>query len=728
MNKGKSFFNLNKYAQTLPVQELVEFNDEQNNEPYNNPQVIDWDEKYGDLPTITEDEVGSYIADNYEDEIQNSIEEQQLLQEPEVPLEVTDEELPEFGTNLDALNFAVENNKVVRINYITEGKTPRGNKKLKREIGLLAGMDITRIVEPHHVFTAGTGNTLVVTYDRSIRGTRAYIIDNIVNYVFTGKEFRKRMRVLPGGQTKKPKVKPMNNEIFENLEQVANSLDNKGLVKSASIVTDSMKALLQVKTAQYVGVQGYYIRNNRCWQNCYRQKRTNEENAQKVWTDCLEEYQKSINNDGSDWDKYANEEDKKFIKTASEDQKKLFKEESKILLNSIKEKIKKGMGAGEAVFISLEERQHDHFEKVSDVAQHLTFIADNLNEAGYKDLSKKLAYATIDLIKEADFKGNPGGFLGPLNRGYQAVKNKLVGRGGKSDVVKKLQDVINRANTLVRMLNRIPATQASNETRIVTAKQPWENTVVDTNERQKQKFQNDKGRFTGQSLGNPNESNIPVDINDIAQNLQQPQEAPVQSPIEEAEFEKTAPTIPTAKPNKPNPYNSGLNQEYYSFVNDTNTLVSELSGYMTGKDSTVATYAKGAVAYLQNFINESSVMKSMKSGSELRQFLRSSLSQLVNGLQGVIATGQVGQQQRDTRTQPEANRGTQPEARQINEDYEDYSANAPGMDDYGEEMSIDQQIDALIEQAGFGDQSATQDLMNLKTKLDGALSNLKVAV
>jgi hypothetical protein len=461
-NKGKTIFNLNVYAQSIPAQDIYDFDDALEE----NFQTIDWDEREQNLPEITEDEVTGYLADDFEEEIQEDIERQNLKeQEPEVPLEITDEEIPEFDTTLDAVNWAIENNKVVRINYITQGNLPRGGRKLKREIGLPAGSHITRIVEPHHVFTAGTGNNLTVTYDRSIRGIRAYIVDNIVNYVFTGKNFRKRMRVLPGQDNSgkiKPKntinkkVKPMNNEIFEQLETVGNILENKGLVKSASIVTNSMKTLLQVKTSQYVGVQGYYVRNNRCWQNCYRQKRTNEANAQKVWFECLEEYQKSINNNGTEWDKYASEEDNNLVKTASKEQKEAYLKEAKIILKSIEEKVKKGMGTGESVFITLEEREHVHVDKIADVAQHLTFIADNLNEKGQEELSKKIAEVTMGIIKEADEYGY-GGFQskGNLGGAWQATRGLFSGKGRIKNVVSRLSNLANTAGEFANELGNI---------------------------------------------------------------------------------------------------------------------------------------------------------------------------------------------------------------------------------------------------------------------------------
>jgi len=257
------------------------------------------------IPVINENEIMDYLADDYDDRI---------VEEPEVPpLEMTDEEIPEFSSNQEAMNYAISNNEVVRINYICQGGSRGRGRKLKREIGLARGAAITRIIEPHHLFTAGTGNLLVVTFDRSVREIRAFIVNNIVNYIFTGKKFKKRMRIIPESNEKEI---IMENSVFANLKSIGDTLEKEGLQKSAEIITNSMQNLYEMKISQYVGVQGYWIRNRRCWDNCYRQKRSSEPDkaAQEVWMDCWAEYQKSINDDKSGWEKYASEE--KNIKEA----------------------------------------------------------------------------------------------------------------------------------------------------------------------------------------------------------------------------------------------------------------------------------------------------------------------------------------------------------------------------------------------------------------------------
>jgi len=50
-----------------------------------------------------------------------------------------------------------------------------------------------------------------------------------------------------------------------------------------------------VKTANYEGVQGYFVAQTRSWQNCVCKKMTDGDTAHKAWETCLGEYQKGSN-------------------------------------------------------------------------------------------------------------------------------------------------------------------------------------------------------------------------------------------------------------------------------------------------------------------------------------------------------------------------------------------------------------------------------------------------
>jgi hypothetical protein len=65
-------------------------------------------------------------------------------------------------------------------------------------------------------------------------------------------------------------------KVIEKIVDFASKLDKKSFSKEANAVDDI--ALNLIKVSQYVGSQGYWIRNERCWSNCYREKRASSPN------------------------------------------------------------------------------------------------------------------------------------------------------------------------------------------------------------------------------------------------------------------------------------------------------------------------------------------------------------------------------------------------------------------------------------------------------------------
>ena len=378
MSKIGRISSIKSKAQVSSVSELYDLVDDDTIDDLNDYEerqnTIDYDLLEKRLPVVNEEEVANYVVDDIEDE--NSLQQinEEAIEQQDVnqaPLEMTDEELPDFANTRDALRWAVDNDKVVRINYRTK-----------------KGINIARIVEPHNLSFAGeTGNLIVVTYDRSARGIRAFIVDNILNYIFTGKEFKKRMRIMPVNKEKDI----MENNIFANLRDIGDTLDKKGLKKSGEVITGVMQDVLQIKKAQYVGIQGYWLRNRRCWDNCYRHKRATEPEkaAQQVWMDCWEEYKESINNDKSGWEKYA--EGKKLTKTA----------EQKPFIEKISKKIENGISHGEAIYSSLEEESSKQYDGLMKNASVLAELAEILVKSGHTEIGLKVSEASLDLLKEA---------------------------------------------------------------------------------------------------------------------------------------------------------------------------------------------------------------------------------------------------------------------------------------------------------------------------------------
>ena len=125
------------------------------------------------LPVITPDDIDNILEDSYDEEIYPTEEIEEPLPEPQIDVPITEEEFPEFPTTYDATEWADQNHQSMRIWYKTK-----------------AGRDIERDVEPHgHFLAKTTGNQILVTFDKTVGEIRAFILNNIMYYVFDGQKF-----------------------------------------------------------------------------------------------------------------------------------------------------------------------------------------------------------------------------------------------------------------------------------------------------------------------------------------------------------------------------------------------------------------------------------------------------------------------------------------------------------------------------------------------------------
>lgn len=201
-----------------------------------------------------------------------------------------------------------------------------------------------------------------------------------------------------------------------DLIKIAQNLDESGF-EDLSIRLDSIAdSLSDIKVAQYVGAQGYWIRNTRCWTNCYRQKRASfpGKAAQEVWGECHSEYLASINNDGSKWDKYA-ETEEGIVKIAS--QKSIIDEK---LAKLISEKVEKGASTGQSVFESLNELQDSYDSEDIKIATRLFDFSAELFDKNPQE-AIKVAHIAEGFVKESQLWRGLGGAL--KNMGQGAVEN-----------------------------------------------------------------------------------------------------------------------------------------------------------------------------------------------------------------------------------------------------------------------------------------------------------------
>ncbi len=508
--KNNSWYNKQTFAQNARLNDLVDWVDDDTMDDATevlSPNVVDYDAletqralnapiEQGDLPFISEEEIDSYLVDDFIEQDENvltddEVEEgyfdgsyvpsedelQELGIEPvEDTGEVVDEipdDVPDFGGNNEsALQWAIENNRVVKLSYLTLGKKRgRGGKRyLKREItddripG--TGRNIWRIVEPHHIFSAKNGHEVLVTYDRSVRHIRAFRLKNVTDVEFVKKRqtnepsyFKPRVKIKsPGRLDQSGKIKgieSMNNNIFQNLKSIGDDLESKGLSKTASVITSTMSNLLNIKTAQYVGPQGYWIRQKRCWDNCYRQKRTTapEKAAQVVWTECWEEYNKAINNNKSGWEKYA-QEDVDLFKYASDEQKDWVSVENKKFAKAVENKVASGESQGMAIYKTLDEKQSEYSDTLLADVDNLSKLAEQLKANGQDELSDKLANASIEILKEAQFDRNFSNW-GNKARKFNPFSSKSRAKGRSGDIVNRIKRITQQALQMANKFNTI---------------------------------------------------------------------------------------------------------------------------------------------------------------------------------------------------------------------------------------------------------------------------------
>lgn len=137
------------------------------------------------LPVIGPEDLGQYLEDDIES--QQMQEQQDLMMDEQEQMQQQDlfeqqmqdqqqeqlETPPEFPSQFQAVEWADENNRVVRIKYTTTN-----------------GNSLVRDVEPHGQFYAdSTQRMIMVTYDQTIGDIRAFIIKNIEDYQISNEKF-----------------------------------------------------------------------------------------------------------------------------------------------------------------------------------------------------------------------------------------------------------------------------------------------------------------------------------------------------------------------------------------------------------------------------------------------------------------------------------------------------------------------------------------------------------
>lgn len=210
-------------------------------------------------------------------------------------------------------------------------------------------------------------------------------------------------------------------QVISLLAKIATELDNQGRTKLSERVDKISRSVLDIKTAQYVGMQGYWIRNGRCWHNCYRQKRAEDPKkpAQVVWSECHEEYLDSVNDSEASWNKYADSSGSDSISKNSKKKKKSMEDGEVSVVkkkdmhlpsviitsvnafqNNIDKNLRQGMSMGHAINSSIEEQHKYPRKQLIWNARYLTAMADELYSVD-RELSDCIGMAASYLMREA---------------------------------------------------------------------------------------------------------------------------------------------------------------------------------------------------------------------------------------------------------------------------------------------------------------------------------------
>lgn len=183
--------------------------------------------------------------------------------------------------------------------------------------------------------------------------------------------------------------------IIRELLIAAQGLDNRGFHGEALELDKTAESLIKIKTAQYDGTQGYFIRNTRCWNGCIRTKRADGKNPNEAWNECHDEWlSSSVMGSGDDkWDKYAEED--AFKKIANVSDPKIPAAADDAFRSIVSDRVSRGMSYADAIPMSLVERGISLAVELNKCAESIANIAEKIDIEGsssaLRDISAKLS-------------------------------------------------------------------------------------------------------------------------------------------------------------------------------------------------------------------------------------------------------------------------------------------------------------------------------------------------
>jgi len=191
---------------------------------------------------------------------------------------------------------------------------------------------------------------------------------------------------------------------IEKITKLASELDERGMDRAASVLDKISSRVLKIVEAQYVGVQGWAIRNSRCWQNCYRQKRASSPDraTQEIWSDCHAEYIKYVNEADDKWAKYAEESEgiKKFASARPNIYRQVMAWERDFFHKEAARKMQFGMRPEDAVIQTFKDSVQKYKVALYQEADKLLKLAERTKSKD-KVLSQKLAECAKEVVRFA---------------------------------------------------------------------------------------------------------------------------------------------------------------------------------------------------------------------------------------------------------------------------------------------------------------------------------------
>lgn len=188
--------------------------------------------------------------------------------------------------------------------------------------------------------------------------------------------------------------------IIRELLIAAQGLDNRGLHGEALELDKVAESLIKIKTAQYDGTQGYFIRNTRCWNGCIRSKRSDGKSSNEAWSECHEEWiNSSVAASGDEkWDKYAEEDAITKVAHASDPSVALAADGA--FKSVISERISRGMSYADAIPMSLAERGISLAVELNKCAERISSVSEKLEINGSSSALKEISSKISDLSAE----------------------------------------------------------------------------------------------------------------------------------------------------------------------------------------------------------------------------------------------------------------------------------------------------------------------------------------